>query len=170
VARAEAAAPGWIARAARSVASPIAMAVLTTVIGFLSLLTTSIRQTREFAVIASFGSLACAFLALFFLPAMYALLGPPWCAPTGPVAPSSGPCAGWRPSAPAIPPRCWECSRCGGALRRTFRLLAFNTDPASYFPKGDPVLRDMSAIYGEAGGTNRWRCRSTRPGSRRGTS
>ena len=38
------------------------MAVLTTLVGFLSLLTTSIRQTREFAVTASVGSLACAFL------------------------------------------------------------------------------------------------------------
>ena len=68
--------PGGLGRATRNVAAPIAMAVLTTVIGFLSLLTTSIHQTREFAVAASVGSLSCAFLALVFLPAMFALLPP----------------------------------------------------------------------------------------------
>jgi predicted RND superfamily exporter protein len=77
LAREEGAAPGLIERAGRNVSMPIAMAFLTTIVGFLSLLTTSIRQTREFAVTASFGSLACAFLALVFLPCLYALLKPP---------------------------------------------------------------------------------------------
>ena len=50
----------------------------------------------------------------------------------------------------------------------TFRLLAFNTDPASYFPKGDPVLRDMSAIYGEAGGYEQMAVSFDAPGKQAG--
>jgi uncharacterized protein len=145
--------PVWLGQATRNVAAPIAMAVLTTVIGFLSLLTTSIHQTREFAVAASVGSLSCAFLALVFLPALFVLLPP---------------AAGnrWSPG-PAFDRAMRALA--SFVVRRpviilgllavvvvlfavSFPRLTFNTDPSSYFPKGDPVLRDMSAIYGEAGG------------------
>jgi uncharacterized protein len=34
----------------------------------------------------------------------------------------------------------------------TQRHLIFNTDPASYFPQKDPVLKDMASIYSRAGG------------------
>ena len=153
VAGAEGTSPGWIERAARNVAKPITMAFLTTIIGFMSLLFTSIRQTREFAVAASFGSLACAFLALFFLPALYALMKPPVVrerhtdAFLGRVMTGVARFA-WR--FPGI-----LLAFVGAAVVLfvvTLPRLVFNTDPASYFPQNDPVLRDMSAIYSKVGG------------------
>jgi predicted RND superfamily exporter protein len=152
-ARADAVTPGWIARATRSVAAPIVMAVLTTAIGFLSLLSTSIRQTREFAVTASFGSLACAFLALFFLPAMYSLLRPP-------VVRSHEPGGAMERAMRSVAAFCYRRAPLVLGLLGavvvlfavTIRMLTFNTDPASYFPAADPVLRDMRVIYDHAGG------------------
>jgi predicted RND superfamily exporter protein len=153
VARVEGAAPGWIERASRNVAKPIFMAFVTTIIGFLSLLTTSIRQTREFAVTASFGSLACAFLALFFLPAMFSLMKPP----TVRIHVEGGAfqrlmtrVGRFAHDRPAVVLATFGASVL--LFAATVHLLIFNTDPASYFPQNDPVLRDMSAIYGKAGG------------------
>jgi hypothetical protein len=161
--------PSWLARAARNVASPIAMAVLTTMIGFLSLLTTSISQTREFAVAATVGSLSCAFLALVFLPALYALLPP---APprrrsaAGTFEHAMRALAGFAVRRPAV------VLAIAGATVALFALtvprLSFNTDPASYFPRGDPVLRDMDAIYGEAGGWETVSVSFDAPGERAG--
>ncbi len=153
VARAESLASGWITRAARNVAKPIAMAFLSTVIGFMSLLTTSIHQTREFAIVASVGSLACAFLALFFLPAMYALLSPP-------VVRSHHPGGLFERIMRAIARFAWRfpglvillLALVGLTFALALPHLTFNTDPASYFPRNDPVLLDMSAIYRKAGG------------------
>jgi uncharacterized protein len=153
LARFEAGKPGWIQRASRNVAVPIAMAVLTTLVGFLSLLTTSIRQTREFAITASFGSLACAFLALFFLPALYALLKPP-------VVRTHRPGGAFDRLMRAVARFSWRqpvivlaiLAAAIGLFVVTRPLLVFNTDPASYFPQNDPVLRDMASIYAKAGG------------------
>jgi hypothetical protein len=169
VGQAEAAAPGWIGRASRSVAAPIAMAVLTTVIGFLSLITTSIRQTREFALTASFGALACAFLALFFLPAMYSLLRPPAVRarrPGGAFERVMRGLAAFAFRRPAV-----VLGMLGGVVvlfAVSFHLLTFNTDPASYFPHGDPVLQDMSAIYGQAGGYEQMSVSFDAPGKQAG--
>ncbi len=151
--RNHAADPRFIERAARNVAKPIFMAFLTTVIGFLSLLATSIRQTREFAVVASAGSLACAFLALFFLPALYALMKPP-------VVRTHDPAGLHHRSMRAVARFAWKypvvvlglLAGVGVLFAATLPKLTFNTDPASYFPARDPVLRDMAAIYRKAGG------------------
>ncbi|HEY9594830.1 MAG TPA: MMPL family transporter, partial [Spirochaetia bacterium] len=153
VARVEGIAPGWIERAAHNVAKPITMAFLTTMIGYLSLLFTSIRQTREFAIAATFGSLSCAFLALFFLPALYALLRPPVTRqPRTSVALENVMAAvarfTWRfPAAVLV-----IVVASAVLFFVTAPRLVFNTDPAGYFPQNDPVLRDMSAIYGKVGG------------------
>jgi predicted RND superfamily exporter protein len=153
LARHEAGAPGWIERASRNVTAPIIMAALTTLVGFLSLLTTSIRQTREFAVTASFGSLACAFLALFFLPAMYALMRPPVVRthkPGGAFERLMRVVARFSYRFPAIVLGLLAAT--GVLFAVTQRHLIFNTDPASYFPQKDPVLKDMASIYSRAGG------------------
>ena len=153
LAREEAAAPGWIERASRNVATPIMMAFLSTLVGFLSLLTTSISQTREFAITASFGSLACAFLALFFLPAMYALMRPPVVRthkPGGVFERLMRAVAAFSCRFPAVVLGLLAATVLLFAV--TQRFLIFNTDPASYFPQSDPVLRDMAGIYSRAGG------------------
>jgi predicted RND superfamily exporter protein len=151
--REHATAPGWIARAVRNVSKPVAMAFFTTTIGFLSLLSTSIRQTREFAIVASVGSLVCAFLALFFLPAFYSLLKPPVVRthhPDGFLQRGMRATARFSFRYPVIV--LTLLAGIGLLFALALPHLKFNTDPASYFPAGDPVLRDMTAIYRKAGG------------------
>ena len=76
----------WIVLGVRRIAGTILMAALTTAAGFLSLLTTSLSQTREFGLASAFGIVSCAVLSLFFLPAVLKLLPAPkkdmqhWCA------------------------------------------------------------------------------------------
>lgn len=67
----------WIVLGVRRIAGTILMAALTTATGFLSLLTTSLSQTREFGIASAFGIVSCAVLSLFFLPAVLQLLPAP---------------------------------------------------------------------------------------------
>jgi len=59
----------WIAGAVRLVNPTVLLAALTTIIGFSSLATATLRQIREFGVATSIGIFYCMILALFFLPA-----------------------------------------------------------------------------------------------------
>ncbi len=67
----------WITDAVSHVTRTILMASATTVIGFGSLLATSMTQSRQFGLATSFGIIACALLSLFFLPATLSRLKPP---------------------------------------------------------------------------------------------
>jgi uncharacterized protein len=145
----------WIDEAVIGVARPILMAFVTTIVGFLSLSVTDIRQTREFAIIASFGSLACGLLALFALPAVLSLLPRPREDRTrrlleGPLSRLMARTAGavvHRPLAfLALVPVAVALFVVG------LRLLAFNTDAVTYYPQRDPVLQDMYALTGKLGG------------------
>jgi predicted RND superfamily exporter protein len=59
----------WIVEASLHVNMTIIMAALTTVIGFMSLLFTSMEASRNFGLSTSIGIVACAILSLTFLPA-----------------------------------------------------------------------------------------------------
>ncbi len=145
----------WIDDAVGSVARPILMAFVTTIVGFLSLSVTDIRQTREFAIIASFGSLACGMLALFALPAVLSLLPRPREDRTrrlleGPLSrlmARTGRAVAHRPLAfLALVPVAVAAFAAG------LHLLAFNTDAVTYYPQRDPVLQDMYALTAKLGG------------------
>ena len=69
--------PQWIADAVSEVNNTIFLASSTTVVGLLSLLATTLTQTRQFAISTSFGIIACAVLSLFYLPAALALMKNP---------------------------------------------------------------------------------------------
>jgi uncharacterized protein len=64
----------WIVFGVRRIAGTILMASVTTAAGFLSLLTTSLRQTSEFGIATTYGIASSAILSLFFLPAVLKLL------------------------------------------------------------------------------------------------
>ncbi len=67
----------WLAGAVEHVLRTIIVAALTTMICFLSLLTTRLKQLQEFGLSISLGIFACAILSLFFLPAiLYHLKNP----------------------------------------------------------------------------------------------
>ncbi len=67
----------WIANAVTHINKTILMAALTTIIGFASLLSATLRQIREFGIATSFGIAYCAILSLFFFPAILSLLPSP---------------------------------------------------------------------------------------------
>jgi len=142
-----------ISQAGRNVAKPITMAFLSTLVGFLSLMVTDIPQTREFAVAASFGSLACAFLALVFLPALLALFPP-----LAPPALKEG--SAFVRTMRALARFCYRFPAIvlGGVgavivlFVLTWPKIIFNTDSAGYYPQKDAVLQDTYAIYDKVGG------------------
>jgi hypothetical protein len=66
-----------ICLAVSHVMKTVLLAGLTTIIGFCSLLFTSISPIREFGLSVSFGILSCVILSLFFLPSLLSKLTPP---------------------------------------------------------------------------------------------
>ena len=76
-ARTDAADRGWIADAVAHINRTILLAAITTVIGFGSLVSATLRQIREFGVSTSLGIIFCACLALFFFPAVLSRLSSP---------------------------------------------------------------------------------------------
>lgn len=66
-----------IAEAVSHVVLTVILAGVTTIIGFSSLLFTSIRPLKEFGLSVSFGILTCVILSIFFLPALLSKLSPP---------------------------------------------------------------------------------------------
>ena len=67
----------WIVDSVAHINTTIFLAAITTVFGFVSLLTASLRQLREFGLAMAIGITYCGVLALFFLPAVLSLLKPP---------------------------------------------------------------------------------------------
>ena len=67
----------WLADAVEHVIRTVIVAALTTIISFMSLLTTTLRSLQEFGLSISLGIFFCAILALFFLPAVFHLLKTP---------------------------------------------------------------------------------------------
>jgi len=67
----------WLADAVEHVTRTVILAALTTVISFLSILSTTLKPLQEFGLSISLGIFFCALLALFFLPAVFNLMGPP---------------------------------------------------------------------------------------------
>ena len=72
-----AAARGQAAAATLQASRTILLAGITTMIGFLSLITASVEQVREFGLITSMGIFFCLVLSLLFVPAALALMGSP---------------------------------------------------------------------------------------------
>jgi hypothetical protein len=67
----------WIVDSVTHINTTILLAAVTTVFGFLSLLSASIRQLRQFGAATAIGIAYCGALALIFLPAMLSLMKPP---------------------------------------------------------------------------------------------
>jgi hydrophobe/amphiphile efflux-3 (HAE3) family protein len=161
----------WIGDAITNTSKPILMAFVTTIIGFLSLCVTDIRQTQEFAIAASAGSLACGFLALFLLPALLTLLRAPREDRTrrlleGPLSRFMARVASLVVRRPV--PILLSLPVIAAALLLTIRLLVFNTDPVTYFPQKDPFIQDMYALTGKIGGFDEIAVSYDAPNGRKG--
>jgi hydrophobe/amphiphile efflux-3 (HAE3) family protein len=146
---------GWITTSIAHVNKTILLAAATTILGLLSLLAVSMRQTREFALSTGIGIASCALLSLFFFPALlYRLKAPRSSQRTRVLA----------------GPLTRGVARIGAAaLRGRYLILAlflilallsvfavrrirYNTDAMSYFPENAQVVRDMRFFTEKIGG------------------
>jgi predicted RND superfamily exporter protein len=161
----------WIVGAVEKIDRTVLLAALTTIAGFLGLLSTSIRQTREFALTASFGIAASALLSLFLLPAMLSRLPAPRASQVHRVRAGAlsramvklGPFVlRWRlPIAAAL---LVIAAGFGVAISH----ISTNTDTIGYFPRQDKVVRDMYALTGKLGGFDEVNLTVTAPGKQPG--
>ena len=145
----------WITTSIAHVNKTILLAAATTILGLLSLLAVSMRQTREFALSTGIGIASCALLSLFFFPALLYRLKAPRSAQRTRVLEG---------------PLTRGVSRIGAAaLRGRYLILAlllivallsvfavrrirYNTAAMSYFPENAQVVQDMRFFTEKIGG------------------
>ncbi len=146
---------GWVTDAAAHINRTIVLASITTVIGFCSLLVTTLEKTREFSISASFGIISCAILSLFMLPAILYHMKPPTEQQREKIL--EGALSRFM-------------ERAGKAILKwrvlvlvflvtitvgyviSLRYLKHETDIISYFPKKERVVRDTRFITVNVGG------------------
>ncbi len=145
----------WIGNAVLNINQTIVLASLTTIAGFISLLATTLRQSREFGVATSFGIAACALLALFFFPAALTHLKPPSAVQSrrileGPVARLMESLSRFvlRSRVPII----LSVVLVGAAFGLLFPLVKRQSDYMTYFPDREPVVQETLAITRDLGG------------------
>lgn len=149
----------------------IVLASLTTIVGFLSLIATSMQQTREFAISTSVGIASAALLSLFFFPAVLSRL-------PGPTAKQK------RRVTHGITSNLMKNLSVfvtHHQLKIIFVVLLMiigfiisvnnlilNTDTMSYFPAKDSLLKDMNFLLTRVGGFNEINLSLTAPGGEKG--
>jgi len=145
----------WIGGAIAHVNKTILLASATTIAGLLSLLSVSIKQTREFAISMSFGIFSCAVLSLFFFPAVLYQLKQPKAKQTRQVIKGtltqvltklSGAVVRYRALVVAL------VIVILGFSILAFSRIEYNTDVISYFPDRARVIRDMRFFAEKIGG------------------
>jgi hypothetical protein len=145
----------WIIDATLHVNKTILLSALTTVVGFLSLLATSIDQTKELGVATSFGIISCMLLSLFFLPALLSLLPPPSTRQAKMM--SFGPLSRFmRRLGYTVYARykLFLLLFLGLAVAFTISLgnISHQSDYLTYFPDKNPVVQDTTYILNKIGG------------------
>jgi hydrophobe/amphiphile efflux-3 (HAE3) family protein len=145
----------WIGGAIAHVNKTILLASVTTIAGLLSLLSVSMKQTREFAIATSFGIFSCAVLSLFFFPAVLYRLKQPKAKQTRQVVKGVLTRTLTKLSGAVIRARAVVIAIV--VLILVFSIFAFskieyNTDAISYFPKRARVIRDMRFFAEKIGG------------------
>ncbi len=160
----------WITKAVDHVNKTVLLASATTVIGFLSLLATSMKQTKEFGISASIGIASCAFLSIFFLPAALSLLKNPG---TGQQKRARG---------GMVIKAMEQLSRMVLKFRipiiffltaiviiflLTFRHVGYQSDYTTYFPEKSKVIRDYKVIIEKLGGFHQINITFTAPENKR---
>lgn len=139
----------WIGVGVRRISGTIFMAALTTAVGFLSLLTTSLSQTREFGISSAFGIMSCAVLSLFFLPAVLQLLPAPKARYAALVR--KGPLTRWMGNLAGVLYR-FRFAIIGLFVGVTVVFFILNpkmthqSDYLNYFPDKEPMVQDLTYL------------------------
>lgn len=146
----------WLANAVEHVIRTVIVAALTTMVSFLSLLTTTLTPLQEFGLSISLGIFFCAVLALFFLPAVFYLLPVPKAHQRerinrGIVTRFVVKLGGWSLKHPF---------RVLGIFITMFLLFVIfypqimhQSDYFSYFPSNDPIIEGSRFINKNSGGS-----------------
>jgi predicted RND superfamily exporter protein len=161
----------WVVAVVEHVSRTIMIAAATTIVGFLSLLVTTIRQTREFALAAGFGIVACALLSLVFLPALLSRLSPPREVQVRRVR-SGAISRSMLGLARFVLRRRVAIAVAVGAVAAGFVVSMFqlntNTDTIGYFPRRDRVVQDMYFLTSKLGGFDEINLTLSAPGGASG--
>lgn len=161
----------WVTGVVENVNMTIMMAAATTIVGFLGLMATSIRQTREFAVSAGFGILSCALLSLFLFPAILSRLRIPKESQSRRVR--SGLLVRLMAKTASFVSRAKVPIIIASVLLTILFLIIIprintNTDTIGYFPQEDQVIQDMYFLTSKLGGFDEINITFTAPESESG--
>ncbi len=161
----------WITEAVRHITNTILLAGITTVIGFSSLLITSMPTLREFGLSFSFGVISTVALSLFFLPSIFYLLPDPAekyrkAVKKGrftKVTVQIGKFSVTHPYAVIL----------GFIVIMILAVILFpsireQSDYLSYFPSDDPVVEDTRFIIQHTGGAQALNITLSAPNSEKG--
>ena len=145
----------WIGGAIAHVNKTILLASVTTIAGLLSLLSVSMKQTREFAISTSFGIFACALLSLFFFPAVLYRLRSPKDRQSRQVIKGTLTRVLTNLSSGVLRYRAVILVLLAAILAFSvfaFTKIEYNTDAISYFPDRARVIKDMRFFARKIGG------------------
>jgi predicted RND superfamily exporter protein len=145
----------WIAGAVRLVNPTVLLAALTTIIGFSSLATATLRQIKEFGVATSIGIFYCMILALFFLPASLSIAHNPKPKEqervvSGFLARAMERLAGWIVRWRYAILACIVLVVIGFGL--SIRHIQYQTNYLSYYRQSEKLVQDARALIDKFGG------------------
>ncbi len=156
----------WLADAVEHVIKTVVVAALTTMFSFLSLLTTTLAPLQEFGLSIGLGIFFCAVLALFFLPAMFALLPTPRKhlkerMHRGPLSRMVTALGTWSSRHPLLVTGLFLLLFAG--FLSVYPHIKHQSDYFSYFPSDDRIIRDTQFINKHSGGSQTFNITLTAP-------
>jgi hydrophobe/amphiphile efflux-3 (HAE3) family protein len=146
----------WLADAVEHAIRTVIVAAVTTIVCFISLLTTTLQPLREFGLSISLGILFCAILALFFLPAVFVLLPAPKRHSkerihNGFLTKTASKLGGWSLRNPILITFIFAALFAGTLL--VYPHIRHQSDYFSYFPSEDRIIKDTNFINRYSGGS-----------------
>lgn len=146
---------GWIPGAVTLVVQTVFLAAMTTIIGFGSLVTATLRQIKEFGIATAIGIFYCMLLALLLLPAMLSLTRNPRPAESARVL--EGGIARFMKRLAAWVIR-WRWAILGVvaltvvAFAVSLRYIQYQTNYMAYYRKSEKLIQDSQAVVESFGG------------------
>ena len=156
----------WIAGAVTHASRTVILASATTVIGFMSLLATTLKPTREFGIATSFGIVTCAVLSFFFLPAMLKHMRPPTPKQKSNVLEGYIATLMGKISCFVLRRRWWILAFFIAIIAGFFASrsgLQYQTFVINYFPTREEIVQDTNSIYRELKGFDQFNITVTAP-------
>ncbi|MBI9097793.1 MAG: MMPL family transporter, partial [Spirochaetaceae bacterium] len=148
----------WIIEASIHVNKTIIMAAITTVIGFMSLLLTSMDASKEFGMATSIGIIACALLSMIFLPAALSRMKTPNHLQKKRIQQGKFTTAMGSISDIVYKRRILFTLLfflIGAVFFITYPKITHQSDYVSYFPEEDPAVQSLSYIMDNFAGVQR---------------